>query len=84
MLLEMLTFRYRGHGGMPARHGAKRYEEADPVFLARARLLRNEILSERELKALEKGVKDEVAAAAQAARAEPAPSPDELLRSVEA
>jgi len=84
MLLELLTFRYRGHGGMPARPGLKRYEEADPVILARERLLRERILGERALKALEREVRDEVATAAQAARAEPPQEPGEHLGSVEA
>jgi pyruvate dehydrogenase E1 component alpha subunit len=84
MLLEMLTFRYRGHGAMPAQPGARRSDGADPVLFARARLLRDRIVGERDLKALEKEVKDLVTAAASSARAEPAPRADALLRSVEA
>jgi pyruvate dehydrogenase E1 component alpha subunit len=86
-VLEMLTYRYRGHGGMPARAGGgaeRRLEEADPVVKARARLLASALLSERELKALEKEVKETVTAAAAFARAEPAPEARDLLASVEA
>lgn len=86
-VLEMLTYRYRGHGGLPARAGGgaeRRLEEADPVVKARARLLASGVIGERELKALEKEVRETVAAAAVAARAAPAPPRADLLASVEA
>lgn len=86
-VLEMLTYRYRGHGGMPARPGGgaeRRIEDADPVTKARARLLALSILSERELKALERSVKDTVVAAAAAARSGPAPESRDLLAQIEA
>lgn len=85
-VLEMLTFRYRGHGGIPARAGAveKRFDEADPVSKSRARILQSALVSERELKALEKEVRDVVTAAALAARADPVPAADDLMRLVEA
>lgn len=83
-VLEMLTYRYRGHGGMPARGGGeRRLEEADPVVKARSRLLASALVSERELKALEKDVKDIVVAAAAAARSAPAPEARDLLTSIE-
>lgn len=86
-ILEMLTYRYRGHGGMPARPGGaaeRRLEDADPVTKARGRILSSALLSERELKALEKEVRESVAAAALAARSDPAPLREDLLASVEA
>jgi pyruvate dehydrogenase E1 component alpha subunit len=86
-VLEMLTYRYRGHGGMPARPGLgveRRFEEADPVAKARSRILVSKLLSERELKALEKQVKDTVAAAAIAARSDPVPAAGDLLMALEA
>lgn len=84
-LLEMLTYRYRGHGGMPARRGGTeaRLEDADPVSKARARILANNVMTEKELKALEKDVRERVAAATMSARAEPAPGPGKLLAMVE-
>jgi pyruvate dehydrogenase E1 component alpha subunit len=86
-VLEMLTYRYRGHGGLPARAGGgaeRRLEDADPVFKARARILASALLTERELKALEKEVKETVVAAANAARSGPAPVREDLLASIEA
>lgn len=85
-VLEMLTYRYRGHGGVPARTGGveRRLEDADPVVRARARILAASLLSERELKALEKEVKDLVTEAASAARAGPVPNREHLLETVEA
>lgn len=86
-VLEMLTYRYRGHGGVPARPGAsaeRRLEDADPIVKARARILEDGSLSERALKALEKEVKETVVAAAAFARSEPAPRDEDLLAAVEA
>jgi pyruvate dehydrogenase E1 component alpha subunit len=85
-ILEMLTYRYRGHGAMPARGGLgeRRIDDADPIMKARSRILASSLLSERALKALEKEVRERVTAAATAARAEPVPSADDLLISAEA
>ncbi|AHB48794.1 pyruvate dehydrogenase E1 subunit alpha [Hyphomicrobium nitrativorans NL23] len=85
-LLEMLTYRYRGHGGMPARRGGAeaRIEDADPVSKARARILATGVLGEKDIKALEKEVREDVTAAKMAAQAEPAPSPGNLLSAAEA
>ena len=57
----MLTYRYRGHGGMPARRGGAetRIEDADPVTKARARILATDIMSETQLKALDDLIKSQ-------------------------
>jgi pyruvate dehydrogenase E1 component alpha subunit len=85
-ILEMLTYRYRGHGGAPARAGMgdRRIDDADPLTKARSRILSSSLLSERALKALEKDVRERVGAAAMAARAEPAPQASDLFFSAEA
>lgn len=85
-LLEMLTFRYRGHGGIAAQpgHAEKRIAEADPVAKARARLLASAVLAEPALRALEKEVRDQVTRAAAAARAEAPPPGADLFAGVEA
>lgn len=85
-ILEMLTYRYRGHGGMPARSGAQErpLDDTDPLTKARGRILTSSLLSERALKSLEREVRDKVTAAANAARAEPLPSAHDLLSAVEA
>lgn len=79
-ILEMLTYRYRGHGGMPERPDAeRRINDTDPLAKSRARILSGGLLSERALKAREKEVREKVMAAALAAKAEPVPTADDLF-----
>ncbi|MBX9861261.1 MAG: pyruvate dehydrogenase (acetyl-transferring) E1 component subunit alpha [Hyphomicrobium sp.] len=84
-LLEMLTFRYRGHGATAQPGNAeRRIAEADPVAKARARLLATSALTERALKALEKEVRETISSAALAARSELPPEPHDLHTALEA
>lgn len=86
-VLEMLTYRYRGHGGVPARAGMgaeRRFDDADPVAKLRARILVEQLMSERDLKAMEKQVREKVTAAALAAKSAPATPSADLLASLEA
>ncbi|MFA5949617.1 MAG: thiamine pyrophosphate-dependent enzyme [Hyphomicrobium sp.] len=80
-ILEMLTYRYRGHGGVAARAGSgeKRRDDTDPITKARSRLLEIAIATDGELKSLEKSVREEVIAAAAAAKAAPFPATSELF-----
>jgi pyruvate dehydrogenase E1 component alpha subunit len=82
----MLTFRYRGHGGGPSQPGnvERRVADADPVAKARARILASAILSERDLKALEKDVRETISSAALAARSELPPEASALHSALEA
>lgn len=89
-LLEMLTYRYRGHGELASltdegeeSDGRRRPEEADPVLKARAHILAAGHLGERELKKLEKEVRERVLAAASAARLAPSPEAEDLLAMME-
>jgi pyruvate dehydrogenase E1 component alpha subunit len=80
-ILEMLTYRYRGHdvaSSANARNAEKRRDEADPVAKSRARILADRIANETALKAVEKDVRDKVNAAAVHARSAPRPEPSEL------
>lgn len=84
-LLEMLTFRYRGHGATAQPGNAeRRIAEADPVAKARARLLATSALTERALKALEKEVRETISSAALAARSDLPPEPHDLHTALEA
>lgn len=79
-ILEMLTYRYRGHIVPGAeRSPEKRRDEADPVAKTRARILAERIATDPALKAIEKEVRDRVAAAAAAAKSAPRPAPSELF-----
>lgn len=79
-ILEMLTYRYRGHGGLPARAGVseKRRDDADPIMKARGRIVESGFAIENELKVLEKDIREKVASAASFAKASPAAEPATL------
>jgi pyruvate dehydrogenase E1 component alpha subunit len=66
IILEMSTYRYRGHSmSDPAKYRSKEevenYKEQDPILQAKNIILGNKYASEEELKAIEKKVKDIVA-----------------------
>lgn len=74
IVVEMLTYRYRGHAepAGSAREAPER-EDRDPIAMSRARILLDRVATEKALKAIEKEVRDEVNAAAATARAWPDP-----------
>jgi pyruvate dehydrogenase E1 component alpha subunit len=83
-ILEMLTYRYRGHSmSDPAKYRTreevqKMREEHDPIEMVRGRLVSSNLASEDELKAIEKNVRDIVGESAEFAQAGPEPAPAEL------
>ena len=83
-ILEMVTYRYRGHSmSDPAKYRSKdevqkMRETHDPIEQVRARILKNEQATEDELKAIDKEVRDIVNAAAEFASNDPEPDPSEL------
>ncbi|BBF93187.1 pyruvate dehydrogenase (acetyl-transferring) E1 component subunit alpha [Blastochloris tepida] len=83
-ILEMLTYRYRGHSmSDPAKYRAKdevqkMREEHDPIEQVRARLIKNAWASEDELKKIDAEVRAIVNEAAEFATVEPEPDPSEL------
>ncbi len=83
-ILEMQTYRYRGHSmSDPAKYRSKEEvqkmrEEHDPIEQVRGRLLREKFATEDELKATDAKVRAIVAEAAEFATNDPEPDPSEL------
>ena len=83
-ILEMQTYRYRGHSmSDPAKYRSKEEvqkmrEEHDPIEQVRARLLRNKLATEDLLKELDAKVRAIVAEAAEFATNDPEPDVSEL------
>ncbi len=88
MILEMKTYRYRGHSmSDPAKYRSrdevtKTRSERDPIDMAKARLLDEKWVNEDELKAIDKEIKAIVADAAEFAQTSPEPDPSELYTDV--
>jgi pyruvate dehydrogenase E1 component alpha subunit len=88
IILEMLTYRYRGHSmSDPAKYRSKEEvdkmrTEHDPIAHLRQRILDENVASEDELKQMERHARDVVAAAAQYAQECPEPDPSELWTDV--
>jgi pyruvate dehydrogenase E1 component alpha subunit len=88
VILEMLTYRYRGHSmSDPAKYRSREEvsrmrAEHDPIDHLRQRLVEGEIASEAELKDIDRKVREIVAAAAQFAQDSPEPDPSELWTDV--
>ena len=83
-ILEIKTYRYRGHSmSDPAKYRtreevAKMREERDPIDHVREMLVQGGHASEEDLKAIDKEIKAVVSTAADFARESPEPSLDEL------
>jgi pyruvate dehydrogenase E1 component alpha subunit len=88
IILEMLTYRYRGHSmSDPAKYRTKdevqkMRSEQDPIEQVRKRLLDKKWASEDELKAMDKKVRDNVADSADFAQSNPEPDPSELYTDI--
>jgi pyruvate dehydrogenase E1 component alpha subunit len=87
-ILEMLTYRYRGHSmSDPAKYRSRdevnrMREEHDPIDQAKKRLLDLSFADEAKLREIDKEVKDLVTAAAEFAQDSPEPDPSELWTDV--
>ncbi|MEO1649388.1 MAG: pyruvate dehydrogenase (acetyl-transferring) E1 component subunit alpha [Pseudomonadota bacterium] len=87
-ILEMLTYRYRGHSmSDPAKYRTREEvdkvrSEQDPIEMVRARILERHLASEDELKAVDKDVRATINAAAEFAQNDPEPDPSELYTDV--
>jgi len=87
-ILEMMTYRYRGHSmSDPAKYRSKEElnkvrSERDPIDRLRKLMLDQKAVSEDELKAIDKDVKDIVAKSAEFAQSSPEPDPKELWTDV--
>jgi pyruvate dehydrogenase E1 component alpha subunit len=87
-ILEMQTYRYRGHSmSDPAKYRSRdevsrMREEHDPIDQVKKRLLDGSVADEAKLKDIDKEVKDIVTAAAEFAQDSPEPDPSELWTEV--
>jgi pyruvate dehydrogenase E1 component alpha subunit len=87
-ILEMNTYRYRGHSmSDPAKYRQreevdKMRETRDPIEQVRKRLLEGGLVSEDELKVIDSKIRETVNAAAEFAQNDPEPDPSELWTDV--
>ena len=88
IILEMQTYRYRGHSmSDPAKYRSKdevqkMRSEHDPIEQVKNRLIGNKWSSEDDLKNIDKEVRDIVADAADFAQSDPEPDPSELYTDI--
>ncbi|WP_255337584.1 pyruvate dehydrogenase (acetyl-transferring) E1 component subunit alpha [Jiella marina] len=88
IILEMMTYRYRGHSmSDPAKYRSrdevqKMRSESDPIEQVKKRLLGDHGMSEDDVKAIDKEVREIVADAADFAQNDPEPDPSELWTDV--
>ena len=88
IILEMDTYRYRGHGmSDPAKYRTKEEVELwkttrDPIDTLREKLVADGVLSEDQIKVIEKDIKQIVTRAAEFALESPEPDPSELYTDV--
>ena len=88
IILEMATYRYRGHSmSDPAKYRSREEverirTERDPIEQVRARLLKSKRASEDELKKIDARVRDIVNEASEFATNDPEPDPSELWTDV--
>jgi pyruvate dehydrogenase E1 component alpha subunit len=90
MILEMITYRYRGHSmSDPAKYRTREEvqdmrEQRDPIELVRKRLLASGHATEDELKEIDREVRARVTEAAEFAQSDPEPDARELYTDVTA
>ena len=88
IILEMMTYRYRGHSmSDPAKYRTqeevqKVRAEQDPIDRARARLLQENLIDEAGLKEIDREVRAIVAEAAEFAQSSPEPDAAELFTDI--
>jgi pyruvate dehydrogenase E1 component alpha subunit len=86
-LLEVITYRYRGHSmGDPERYRkqeeVKKWEESDPIGIFRKQLIEKKTVTAKALDEIEARVEEEVAQAVEFAETSPEPGPEELFTNV--
>ncbi len=88
IILEMQTYRYRGHSmSDPAKYRSKdevqkMRSEHDPIEQVKARIIEQGWASEEELKSIDKEVRDIVAGSADFAQTDPEPDVSELYTDI--
>ena len=87
-ILEMMTYRYRGHSmSDPAKYRskeevAKMRQEHDPIDRLREHILSGKVADEAKLKDFDREIKEIVGAATEFAQQSPEPDPAELWTDV--
>jgi pyruvate dehydrogenase E1 component alpha subunit len=86
-MLEILTYRFRGHSmGDPERYRkqeeVKKWEESDPIGIYRKYLTENKVTNDKSLDEIETQVLGEVDKAVEFAEASPEPTMEELYKDV--
>jgi pyruvate dehydrogenase E1 component alpha subunit len=86
-LLEITTYRFRGHSmGDPERYRkpeeVKKWEESDPIGMYRKYLTENKIANARALDEIDAQVMDEVNKAVEFAEASPEPAMEDLYKDI--
>jgi len=86
-LLEVITYRYRGHSmGDPERYRkqeeVKKWEESDPIGIFRKHLLEKKTVSAKALDEIDSAVDAEVTKAVEFAESSPEPALEELFTNV--
>ncbi len=87
-ILEMLTYRYRGHSmSDPAKYRTREEVDKvrtthDPIDMARARILEKKFANEEALKKIDAGVRDLINEAAEFATHDPEPDASELFTEI--
>jgi pyruvate dehydrogenase E1 component alpha subunit len=88
IILEMKTYRYRGHSmSDPAKYRSKEEvekfkEERDPIERMKAKLLREKLATEDDFKAIDKVIKDEIKEVEEFAKNSPLPDESELMTDI--
>jgi pyruvate dehydrogenase E1 component alpha subunit len=88
IILEMKTYRYRGHSmSDPAKYRSKEEvenmrENADPVMHARLKLEKEFSVTEEDFKTIDKEIKKIITEAAEFAQTSPEPDPSELYTDI--
>ncbi|MDI1343352.1 MAG: pyruvate dehydrogenase (acetyl-transferring) E1 component subunit alpha [Pseudolabrys sp.] len=87
-ILEMLTYRYRGHSmSDPAKYRTREEVDKvrtthDPIDMARARILEKKFATEEALKKIDAGLRDLINEAAEFATHDPEPDASELFTEI--
>ena len=87
MILEMDTYRYRGHSmSDPATYRSKeelnKKKDNDPINSLRSHILDNKIASESEIKAIDNDIKSEIKEIVEFAQNSPEPDESELMTEI--
>ncbi len=86
-MLEIMTYRYRGHSmGDPERYRkqeeVKKWEEQDPIGIYRIYLTKNKIATEKALNEIDARAEEDVKKAIEFGEASPEPAPETLFDNV--